>query len=356
MPQWAKFKDTEILFLKKSSIGITVCICALVVIVALVPALIPHSDGVRYDENTTCFDTVSRIYCYADCSDDEFEESCRAVWDVLLRYHRLLDIYNEYSGMNNLCTLNENAGGDAVVLDRELIDFLLYAKEVYALTGGKTNVMIGALTSLWHDAREGGGYVPDAAELEAAAEHIGIELLEIDEVACTARITDSRARIDVGALGKGYATEAAAQLLEGRGVTSYVLNIGGNIRTVGQKPDGSDWSIGITDPRDVSKTAATVLISELSCVTSGDYQRYFTLNGTRYHHIIDTETLMPAEYFSSVTVICKDSALADALSTALFCMSHKDGLALVSSLDEKVEVVWIDHDGVIYSTDGAPLK
>lgn len=349
------------MLLKSKSIVTIVCICATIALFAIAVALVPHGEtDVQYDENTLCFDTVSRIYSYAGDSADEFEKNCDEVWELLYRYHKLLDIYNEYSGMNNLCTLNKNAGGEPVELDRELIDVLVYAKKMHTATGGRMNIMIGSLTSLWHDAREGGTAIPEQNALLEASLHTSIDLLEIDETNCTARITDPLASVDVGAIGKGYATEIAARLLEKLGATSYVLNIGGNVRCIGTKPDGSGWSIGITDPNDPSSNAAKVEISDLSCVTSGDYQRYFTVDGKRYHHIIDTDTLMPAEYFSSVTVICEDSALADTLSTALFCMSRDDGEALIASfgeeLNEEIEVVWIDRSGVIYFTDGAPLK
>lgn len=341
--------------MKRRAILTTVSICALIVLCTTCAALLPRRSGVQYSENTTCFDTVSRIYSYAGDSSADFDKNCNKVWELLGKYHKLLDIYNEYSGMNNLCTLNRCAGGDAIVLDRELIDLLLCAKEMYCTTDGEMNIMIGAVTSLWHDAREAGTALPDIESLKAASEHTGIDLLEIDADACTARITDPSASVDVGAVGKGYATEKAAELLKSLGADSYVLDIGGNIRCIGTKPSGDGWSVGITDPSDPSESAASVRISDMSCVTSGDYQRYFTVEGKRYHHIIDKDTLMPAEYFSSVTVICESSALADTLSTALFCMSREDGIALISSLDTEIHVIWITEDGQIHTTDGAPM-
>ena len=176
-------------------------------------------------------------------------------------------------------------------------------------------------------------------------------MLEIDDEKNTVRIADSKARIDVGALGKGYSTEKAAQLLESMNCYSYVLNIGGNIRIIGTKKDGSGWKTGVTDPSGDSAYALYLEISDISCVTSGDYERYFMYEGTRYHHIIDKDTLMPANYFSSISILVKDSGLADALSTALFSMSYEDGRALVDSL-EGVEAIWIYKDKTIVYTDG----
>ena len=303
------------------------------------------------------FDTVSYIYSYAGDSQEDFEARCEEVSAILEEYHRLFDIYYEYSGVTNLRTLNKNAGGEPVEVDRKLVDFLLYAKELYDSTDGEMNIMMGSVLKLWHDCREEASAdpenarIPTAEELSEAARYTDFSYLEIDEKKCTVRITDPNAAIDVGALGKGYATEKAAEYLKSNGGDSYVLNIGGNIRIVGHKPDGSGWGTGIKDPEDPQSYALTLTLADTSCVTSGDYERYFVADGVKYHHIIDKDTLMPATYFSSVTVITDDSGLADALSTALFAMSYEDGLALTKKLGG-IEVIWIKADGTQYRTEG----
>jgi thiamine biosynthesis lipoprotein len=304
------------------------------------------------------FDTVSYVYSYANDSDEQFGANCDTVAKTLEEYHHLFDIYYEYTGVNNLCTLNKNAGGEPLKVDQKLIDFLIYAKQLYNLTDGEMNVMMGSVLRPWHDCRTAASTdpqnasIPDMQQLISAAEHTDISSLEIDDENNTVRIVDPDARIDVGALGKGYATEMAAKLLENKGVMSYVLNIGGNIRIIGTKPSGDGWLTGIKNPMDPdSDFALRITISDTSCVTSGSYERFFTVDNAQYHHIIDKDTLMPAEHFTSITVICKDSGLADALSTALFCMSYEDGQALVNSL-EGVEVLWIDQSGKQMMTDG----
>lgn len=307
--------------------------------------------------NFSYFDTVSYIYSYKGDEQTEFMKNCNSVSDLLNQYHQLFDIYYEYSNVVNLCTINKNAGKEALVVDQLLIDFLLYAKEVNTITQGETNVMLGSVLKLWHDARTTASdnpneaYIPDATLLEEASKHTNINLLEIDDEKNTVRISDEKARIDVGALGKGYATEKAAQLLESLGCNSYVLNIGGNIRVIGTKEDGSGWNTGIKNPHNAGTFSLYINIKDTSCVTSGDYERYFTYEGKKYHHIIDKDTLMPSEYFSSVTILAKDSGLCDALSTALFAMSYEQGRALVESLDD-VEAIWIHKDGTILYTDG----
>ena len=307
--------------------------------------------------NFTYFDTVSYVYSYAGDSQEVFEANVNSVFEILGEYHRLFDIYYEHTGVTNLRTLNKNAGGEAMVVDEKLIDFLLYAKELYEVTDGEMNIMMGSVLRLWHDCRENATNNPSAAsiptedELAEANKHTDISSLEIDVENQTVRISDPKASIDVGALGKGYATEMAAKYLESVGAESYVLNIGGNIRIIGHKPDGSGWGTGIKDPADSDRYAMTLTLADTSCVTSGDYERYFTVGGKRYHHIIDKDTLMPAAFFSSVTIITKDSGLADALSTALFSMSLEDGQAIVEALDG-VDVLWITPEGELHYTEG----
>ena len=305
------------------------------------------------------FDTVSVISSYAGDSKEEFFANCETVSSLLGEYHKLFDIYYEYSGINNLKTINKNAGKEPVKVDQKLIDFLIYAKEVYEITDGATNIAMGSVLKLWHDAREMGmdnptkAYVPSLDSLYQAAEHTDIDKLIIDKENGTVFLADPQMSLDVGAIGKGYATEKAAGLLMEIGVTSYVLNIGGNIRAIGEKTTGEGWTTGITNPDKTSEESfvCRVIVKDTSLVTSGNYERYYVVDGKNYHHIIDPKTNMPAEYFSSVSVFANDSGLADALSTALFCMSYEDGLKIVGDIGG-AKVIWVTIDGEVKFTDG----
>lgn len=298
------------------------------------------------------FDTVSYIYSYANDTEKEFNKNCDDISKILEEYHQLCDIYYEYHGINNLCTINKNAGGSPIKVDKKLIDFLLYCKNIYTYTNGETNIMMGAITKLWHDERINAIDNPDNAKvpskelLEEKNLYTDIDLLEIDEENSTVRIKNKNASIDVGAIAKGYATEKAASYLEENNQTNYVLVIGGNIKVIGSKANGEGLKTGIKDPRDKTKFAFFTELKNTSCVTSGNYERYYTVDNQNYHHIIDKDTLMPADYFASITIITKDSALADALSTALFCMPYQEGYELVLSL-QNVDCIWIYNDGTI---------
>ena len=306
------------------------------------------------------FDTVTMITGYAE-SEKEFAAVCQRVFASLSEYHKLFDIYHRYDGMENLCTINdlENGVHRTVFVDERIMDMLLFSVEMYEKTGGKVNIAMGSVLSLWHDYREEGVDIPSEAKippmdlLREADLHTDIGNLILDKENGTVTITDPEMTLDVGAIAKGYAVEMIARSLEAQGIFGYVLNVGGNVRTIGEKGDGQKWKVGLENPDDDGNSPylTYLYLAGESVVSSGSYQRYYIVDGKEYHHIIDSETLMPAEGFRSVSLVCKDSGLGDALSTALFCMSFEDGLALVESL-EGVEALWLFEDGEVKISSG----
>ena len=311
------------------------------------------------------FDTYSSVTTYGDESNANLEKYSKIVEETLDRYHKLFNIHKDYEGVNNIKTINDNAGVSAVKVDEEIINLLEYCKQLYTITSGKTNIMLGSVLKIWHDARTlakktdyvlDPEYLPTEAELKEANEHTSINSLIIDREASTVYISDPKASIDVGAVAKGYTVDILYDLLVKEGADSVVLNIGGNVRTIGLRPDGSKWKSGITNPnmQSADTLACRLNIGSKSIVTSGDYERAFLSGDVKYHHIIDPVTLVPARYFSSVSIITDSSALGDALSTALFCMSYEDGLKLVESI-EGVEVIWIDLHYRLETTPGIEL-
>ena len=289
------------------------------------------------------FDTVCAVSDYS--GDESFDARVSEIEATLERYHKLLDIYDEYDGTVNLATLNRLAGQGWIEVEEELVEFLLYAKDVHAITGGEVNVAMGAVLSIWHEYREAGESVPTADMLTAASEHINIDSLEIDAESKRVRITDPQTSLDAGALAKGYVAAVIRAELEADGVSGYVLDLGGNLCVVGTKPDGSGWSTGVQSP-DGYGYAHRFTLSDASAVTSGNYERFYIVDGKLYHHIIDRDSLMPAEGYSSVTVITGEDALADAFSTSLFCMSYEEGCALLSRIPD-ARCVWVTDSGEV---------
>ncbi len=185
---------------------------------------------------------------------------------------------------------------------------------------------------------------------------MGYRALELDEAARTARLTKPGMRLDLGAIAKGYAADEVGRVLLRRGVKAAVIDLGGNVKVVGKKPDGSAWRIGVQDPFDDrgSYIGIASLDAEATVVTSGVYERYFIgEDGERYHHILSTRTGYPIEGdLVSVTVMSSSSIDADGLSTALFALGVERGLELVESL-EHVDAVFIDGDRRVYLSSGA---
>lgn len=296
------------------------------------------------------FDTASTIVAYDD-SQEKYDEHYEQFYNELKRYDNLFDIYNHYDGITNLYDINKSAADSPVKADSEIINLLKFGKEAYDLTNGKTNICFGSVLKLWHAEREWAtenpddAKLPDSDALKEAAKHTSIDDLIIDEENSTVYFKDKELQLDVGAIAKGYAVSKVAEWAKKNLWSSAAISIGGNVATFGYKNnDGSTlWKIGIENP---DKTAddylMTVDITELSVVTSGNYQRYYTVDGKKYCHIINPDTLMPSEYMTSVSVICEDSALGDALSTGLFNMSIEDGKRLVEETDG-VEAVWVDN-------------
>ena len=303
----------------------------------------------RYEkEYVELFDTYIKIIIYAD-SSDEFDNYSNCFYDSMSRYNKLFDIYNSYDNINNIKTINDNAGIKPVAVEKELIEFLKYAKDTYKISNSKINFAFGSVLQIWHNYRETALDFPESAsvptmeELKKADEHTDINSIEINEKDNTVYISDKKTSIDVGALAKGYAVQKTADLLKEKGVTSALLNAGGNICTIGTPPDSDSWNVGIQDPDDTTKIYDKISVSDKSVVTSGNYQRYYTVNGKIYHHIIDPETLMPADLYKNVTVITGDSQIADMLSTALFILPYDDGKKLAQQYN--ADVLWIFTDG-----------
>lgn len=303
------------------------------------------------------FDTVSVVVGYEE-SQDAFDKTSKEIENLLKEYHQLYDIYMSYEGINNICTINKNAGKEPVKVDKKIIELLDYCREIYTLTNGKVNVAMGSVLSIWHNYRNVGindpvnASLPPMADLQKAAEHTDIDDIIIDRENSTVFLTDPEMKLDVGAVAKGYATEKIAQHLISKGVNHYALNFGGNIRTIGNKGDGTDWSAAVTNPDKTSDTPylMNVALNGKVFVTSGSYERFYTVKGKDYHHIINPDTLMPENNFTSISIYAEDSGLADVLSTATFNMTYDEGKKLIEGL-KGVEAMWITSDyEILYSS------
>ncbi|MCL2772089.1 MAG: FAD:protein FMN transferase [Oscillospiraceae bacterium] len=307
------------------------------------------------------FDTVTTIVGYAK-GKAEFDRYANIIYDRMKELDQLYDIYNAYDGINNLYTVNQNAGVAPVKVDRDIIDLLLFAKNGYDLTGGVINIAMGSVLSIWHSYREAGIADEESAELppmdmlEQAAKLTDINDLIVDDVNNTVFLRKSGMSLDVGAVAKGYAAGEAAKAAKSAGLISALIDAGGQVVSIGKPMDNvrERWGVGIQNPDlsvdGVQNISDTIYVNDNVISCSGDYQRFYIVNGETYCHIIDRATLMPARLYKQVVIICPDSVTADLLSTALFIMPYEEGAALAAKMG--AEVLWQFADGTQKATEG----
>ncbi len=307
----------------------------------------------RYTETfVSVFDTVTTVTGHAE-SEDAFREAVAYVKDGLEHYHRLFDIYNEYEGVNNLKTLNDRAALEPLKVDMSIIELLEDCREFYTLSGGVFNPAMGGVLSLWHKAREDGiadpqnAYLPSRDALAEAARHSDPESIVIDRERSTVFFSDPELKLDVGGAAKGWAVQRVCE----NAPEGLLVNVGGNVYATGPKTeDGEPWAVGIQDPKNEEGYLHILNITYGSVVTGGSYQRTYTVDGKEYHHIIDPNTLYPAELWESVSVVADDSGMADMLSTALFLLDRQAGQELLDRFSARA--MWADKEGNKYYSTG----
>lgn len=252
-----------------------------------------------------------------------------------------------------LLRVNRAAGEEAVSVSEDTFEVLQAALEFSRMTDGAFDVTVWPLVKLW-GIGSGGASVPPEDKIAAARDAVNYHLLELDADNQSVYLPEPGMGVDVGAIAKGYAADEAARILRDAGVEHALLDFGGNILVIGDKPDGTPWRIGVQRP-DAERTRylGIVTATDRTVVTSGPYERFFVQEGTRYHHILDAETGFPARNgIEQVTIIAEHSIDADALSTATYVLGVEEGLALVESLDD-VEAVFITENRLVHMTSGA---
>lgn len=295
-----------------------------------------------YTADFFAMDTFMSITAYGEdeqAAQDtavQLEQRINALEPALSRTREDSDLYRLNHADGAVCEVSE----DTYAAIEAAVQFAEW-------TGGAFDPTMAPLTDLW-GINTDHAHVPAQAEIDAALTHVGyqnIELLGNNQV----RLLNG-AQLDLGGIGKGFATDAAAAMLDGtRGV---LATLGGNIGAYGENPnrDSGNWVVGIADPDDNAAFIATVEVRDLSVVTSGDYERYFEQDGKRYHHIFDPATGYPADSgLRSVTVIDESSTRADALTTALFVMGLEEGMAFCGQND--IAAVFVTADKQVHVTD-----
>lgn len=321
---------------------------AVVVAAALVFAGCESAPPERRSETELLLGTTVGVTTYGDVPDEVYSR----IFDRVLEIEEKMSTSEEDYTMTELMAVNDAAGQMPVGVSEDTFYVVEQAVDYSRLTGGAFDVSVQPLVSLWGIGTEWAA-VPPEEEIEAAVAAIDYREVELDPAGTEVFLTGADMGIDVGGIAKGYAADEAARILREAGVESALLDFGGNIQTVGTKPDGSPWRIGIQVPDATrGQYIGVAEVVDLAVVTSGTYERYFVQDGVRYHHILDTTTGYPVRNgLDSVTIITPESIRADALSTAVFAMGLEDGLAFVESLPD-VEAFFVTTDREVTMTSG----
>lgn len=289
---------------------------------------------------TILFDTIIQIRIYdtdADAILDGCIEKCNYYENLFSRTKTSSDIFR----------INQ-ANGTPVEVDSETIALLNKALSYCELSGGAFDITLAPVSDLW-DFQNNAGTLPDPEQMQETLPSVGYKNIHIS--GNTVQIMDPDTKIDLGAIAKGYIADQLKLYLKENGIEHAIIDLGGNILTLGGKPDGSEFTIAIQKPFDAQGTPiTTVKTADSSIVTSGIYQRYVEIDGKIYHHILNPKTGYPYDNsLYSVTVISDSSTEADALSTTCFSLGLKDGLALINSLDHTEAIFITDSYELIYS-------
>lgn len=307
------------------------------------------------------FDTVIQFIGYTKTSED-FEKYSLMAQSSFDNLNKLFDRFNQYEGINNIYTINQNAGIAPVEVDPCVVDLIQFCVDAYYETDGLVNISMGAVLDVWHDYMDTYSYdssnsqLPPIETLESKNQLSVIENIVIDKENNTVFLTEEGMMLDVGGIAKGYATQIIADKIEEAGLESFTLNAGGNVVSKNQpyQEGRTSWNVGIqnpfedlNDPRSGSINIVTLKTGAV--VSSGDYQRFYMVDDQRVHHIIDPSTLMPANYYRGLTVVHPHSGYGDVYSTAMFCMDYETGKEFAEKND--LMVVWIFDDGSVEYTD-----
>lgn len=270
----------------------------------------------------------------------------QAIDSAEMEVDRIESLISSWDPNSETSRINLQAGIAPVKVSDELLELIARSKKISNISNGYFDISFASINTLWSfDGRD--MVAPSASELEKSIQLIDHEKIILDREAGTVFLTEKGMKIGFGGIGKGYAANRAKQIMVEQGIESGVVNAGGDIIAWGLRLNGKPWSIGIADPKDRDGIISWLDMTDRSVVTSGSYEKFVTINGERHGHIINPKTGWPSKGLISVTIVCPDAELADALATTVFVLGLDEGLKLVNHLNE-VEAILIDDIGSIH--------
>lgn len=329
--------------MKNKSLKKLLIVILLLVLVSLILLFIDKSSYKDYTRNYFYFDTYINVKVNTVKTEKEMNDIFNDIDYLYDSYHKLTDAFDSYDGIVNVYYLNNNLNNnESIEIDTRLANIIKTGIDFYDTTDGLFNVAAGNLTIKWKEFIDSCDKLPNMEELNV---NTNINDIKLDGNNYS---KSNDIKLDLGGIAKGYVTELVGRYLEENDIYSYIINAGGNVM-VGKAYNKDTFLVGITNPDNKDDMFTKVKVNNLSIVTSGSYQRYCTLDGVNYNHIINPITKYPSNYMKSVTVISKSSMIADIYSTYLFLLPVEDGLKIVNNTPD-IEAIWyIDKDNIVRS-------
>jgi thiamine biosynthesis lipoprotein ApbE len=291
----------------------------------------------------------------------------KAFSDVFKELNRLDYLMSNYKDDSELSKINKNAASEPTDCDKELAYILEQSLQYSDITDGAFDITIGPLMKKWGFFKKQ-GQIPDKGEIESILQSVSYKNINIEETvkksllknpatAKTVFFKNTGTEIDLGGIGKGYAVDKATRVLKQNGINAALINFAGNIYTYGTPPGKNSWVIGLQHPRRSEGLLGTFEIKNKAVSTSGDYEKFFTINGKRYSHIIDPRTGNPVKGIVSVTIVTDSATRADALSTGVFVLGLEKGMNLVEKLsDVEGIIIYEDSDSKLFTKTSSGMQ
>jgi len=268
---------------------------------------------------------------------------------------RIERLFTTFAADSQTNKINEQAGVSAVKVDKEFFELVQRSIKISRITDGAFDITYGSIDKkLWNFDRSMTS-LPDEATARSMVSLINYQNIIMNSDDCSIMLKEKGMRIGFGGIGKGYAAEMAKALLKKEGVSSGIVNASGDLTTWGTQANGKPWTIGIADPGNARLPFAYLNITDMAIATSGNYEKYITVNGKKYSHTINPKTGLPVTGIKSVTIISPNAEIADAMATPVTIMGIRAGLNLVNQL-QHVECIIIDDNNKLYSSKNILLQ
>jgi len=290
-------------------------------------------------ETRAMMDTFCEISCYGGNKD----ATVSAIDSAFKEMERIEGVFSKFNKNSEVSKINALAGIEKTVVSEEV--FKLTERAVYysGISSGAFDITVAPLMEIWGFVRKYKS-IPDKETIKSALERVGYKNIEFDPKGLSIKFLNKKTKIDFGGIAKGYAVDRARDILAKHGIKNGLINLGGNMFALGYAPGNKNWKIGVEDPKHKGKLLRSFELTDKAISTSGNYERFFEIEGKRYSHIINPVTGEPCQGVISVTVMADSAEEADALSTAIFVMGEEKGLTLAKSI-KGIKVLMLKEDG-----------